>query len=257
MGTATNFDLCVNNTLAWNTIGGYCFTNANSSLNGSTYTQLSYSFTAPTNNLINVHLGSNAQTGITLQTAGTVFTYGWQIFAKGKNTTLESNLTVDGTTTTSDVLFGSVGYSLNSCFAYARLNLATTTGIASVTPTTLSWSIINQKNITISGPGPNTGTTIILTTAGTCVFSGKVLNNTGVNGCNIVLNMSSDGGSTWNPLTQTNSTSLGGDIAIHGMVNGGANTQCQLVFSQSTGSTVYLSTQTIQSFLNLYKTSPF
>ena len=164
---------------------------------------------------------------------------------------------VDGTTTTSDVLFGSSGYSLDSSYAFARLNLATLAGIVSGTPTVLSWSIINATNISLSGSGPNAGTTIILPTAGTYIISGNVLNNTGVNGCNIVLNMSTNSGSTWTALTQTNSTSLGGDIAIYGMVNAGANTQCQLVFSQTTGSTVYLSTTTIQSFCNIYKTSPF
>jgi hypothetical protein len=196
--------------------------------------------------------------GITNQTAGTVFTYGWQIFVKGKSTSLTSNLTVDGTATVSDVLFGSSNYSLNSCFGFARLSLATSSGIASVTPTSLSWTIINATNVPLSNPGPNTGTTIILPTIGTYIFSGKVLNNTGVNGCNIVLNTSTNSGSTWSPLTQTNSTSLGGDIAIYGMVNTSVvNQQCQLVFSQSTGSTVYLSTQTVQSFCNIYKIAPF
>jgi hypothetical protein len=36
-----------------------------------------------------------------------------------------------------------------------------------------------------------------------------------------------------------------------------ANQQCQLVFSQSSGSTVILSTQTVQSFCNIYKVAPF
>ena len=142
-------------------------------------------------------------------------------------------------------------------FAFARLALATITQIPSGTPTVLSWTIINATNISVSGPGPNTGTAIILPTTGTFIFSGKILNNTGVNGCNITLQSSSNGGVDWSSLTQNNSTSLGGDIAIYGMVNGGANTQCRLVFSQSTGSNVFLSTQTIQSFCNIYKIAPF
>ena len=256
MGSATNFVITINNSQTWTGAVGKSFTSTDG-LNTTTYTQLSFSFTAPANGVMNVHVGGHSASGIPAQSAGTVFTYGWQIFVKGRNSTLQSNLTVDGTATASDVLFGSVGYSLNSCFGFARLSLATLTMIASGTPTTLTWNIVNATNISVSGPGPNTGTTIVLPTAGTYVFSGKILNNTGVNGCNIALNMSNNGGSTWNPMTQTNSTSLGGDIAIYGMVNAGANAQVQLVFSQSSGSSVNLSTQTIQSFCNVHKVAPF
>ena len=83
LGTATNFDLILNNTLASNSIGGQSFTSTHG-LNGSAYTQVSYSFTAPTSNAINIHVGSNVEIAVPRQTAGTVFTYGWQIFVKGK-----------------------------------------------------------------------------------------------------------------------------------------------------------------------------
>jgi hypothetical protein len=256
LGSATNFVITINNSQTWTGAVGKSFTSTDG-LNTTTYTQLSFSFTAPAYGAMNVHIGGHSAAGIPAQSAGTVFTYGWKIFVKGRNSTLQSNLVVDGTATASDVLFGSVGYSLNSCFGFARLSLATLASIVSGTPTTLTWNIVNATNISVSGPGPNTGTTIVLPTAGTYVFSGKILNNTGVNGCNIALNMSNNGGSTWNPMTQTNSTSLGGDIAIYGMVNAGANAQVQLVFSQSSGSSVNLSTQTIQSFCNVHKVAPF
>ena len=47
LGTATNFDLVVNNGAAWNTVGGQCFTSANG-LNTSTYTQISLHLQQPT-----------------------------------------------------------------------------------------------------------------------------------------------------------------------------------------------------------------
>jgi hypothetical protein len=75
LGTATNFCMTVNNTQAWNTIGGQAFTTANG-LTTSGYTLVSFPFTTPSSGSFNWHIGLHAQTGVTQQTAGTVFVYG-------------------------------------------------------------------------------------------------------------------------------------------------------------------------------------
>ena len=109
LGTANmNWNLSINNGQTWDTVGGKTFTSSDG-LNTSTYTQLSYSFVCPTTSTFTLHWGSNLNTiyGQVAQTAGTSYVYGWQIFVKGKTSLLESNLTVDGTLTTSDVVFGS------------------------------------------------------------------------------------------------------------------------------------------------------
>lgn len=72
MQSALVFDLVVNDTFAWNTVGGAQFTSANG-LNTNTFTRISFTFVAPTTNLINIHLGANKQTGVAQQTPGMVF----------------------------------------------------------------------------------------------------------------------------------------------------------------------------------------
>jgi len=72
LGTATNFCLVVNNTQAWNTIGGKAFTSSDG-LSTSKWTHISYTFAATATGAINLHLGYNLETGVTQQTAGTVF----------------------------------------------------------------------------------------------------------------------------------------------------------------------------------------
>jgi hypothetical protein len=73
LGTATNFCLVVNNTLAWNSIGGKAFTSSDGLSTGK-WTHISYTFTQPAgSNQINIHLGYHAETAVTQQTAGTVF----------------------------------------------------------------------------------------------------------------------------------------------------------------------------------------
>jgi hypothetical protein len=111
LGTATNWNLSVNNGQIWNSAAGQTFTPSNSS-----YTQISLSFVCPSTVGFNVHVGSNLNTiyGQTAQTAGTSYVYGWQIFVKGKQSLLESNLTVNGnitangTITASDVLYDGI-----------------------------------------------------------------------------------------------------------------------------------------------------
>mgnify|MGYP000318096345 CR=1 FL=1 len=72
LGTATNFCLVVNNTQNWNTIGGKAFTSSDG-LSTSKWTHISYTFAATATGAINLHLGYNLETGVTQQTAGTVF----------------------------------------------------------------------------------------------------------------------------------------------------------------------------------------
>jgi hypothetical protein len=60
-------------------------------LNATTYTQIEYTFAAPSNGLFSMHVGSHGQT-ITQQTNGTVFVYGWQIFVADGTTTFSGNL---------------------------------------------------------------------------------------------------------------------------------------------------------------------
>jgi len=82
LGTATNFCLVVNNTLAWNTIGGKVFTSADG-LNTSTFTKISYTFTGVSTNMINLHLGAHLQT-MTQQTSGTVYIWNVEIITNNK-----------------------------------------------------------------------------------------------------------------------------------------------------------------------------
>ena len=84
LGTATNLCLVVNNSIVWNTVGGKEFTTAGDGINTTTWTKISYIFTGPASNTVNIHLGDNAQTSpinlSTTQTAGTVFVWGLTLY---------------------------------------------------------------------------------------------------------------------------------------------------------------------------------
>ena len=71
LGTAPNFAVIVNNTSAWDVVGGFRFTSAQ--LNTTSYTNISYSFNVPPNGAFNVHLGAHSQTNVLQQSPGTVF----------------------------------------------------------------------------------------------------------------------------------------------------------------------------------------
>jgi hypothetical protein len=77
LGTATNFCIVVNNTLAWNTIGGKSF-DSSDGLSTSKWTHISYTFTATATGQINLHIGGHSES-ITQQTAGTVFLWNWEM----------------------------------------------------------------------------------------------------------------------------------------------------------------------------------
>jgi hypothetical protein len=78
LGTSTNFSLVVNDTTAWNTIGGQVFTTTNG-LSTTNWKEISYYWTQPTaRTSINLHLGAN-QNNLTNQTAGSVYIWGVKI----------------------------------------------------------------------------------------------------------------------------------------------------------------------------------
>jgi hypothetical protein len=77
LGTATNFCIVVNNTQAWNTIGGKAF-NSSDGLSTSKWTHISFTFTGPSTGSINLHIGGHSES-ITQQTAGTVFIWNWEV----------------------------------------------------------------------------------------------------------------------------------------------------------------------------------
>ena len=77
LGTATNICLVINNTAAWNTVGGQSFTAADG-LNTSTWKKFHYTFTVPATSGFNIHIGDHSQTGVTAQSSGTFFVYGVQ-----------------------------------------------------------------------------------------------------------------------------------------------------------------------------------
>jgi hypothetical protein len=77
LGTATNFCVVVNNTQAWNTVGGKAF-NSSDGLSTSKWTHVSFTFTGPSTGNINLHIGGHSES-ITQQTAGTVFVWNWEV----------------------------------------------------------------------------------------------------------------------------------------------------------------------------------
>jgi hypothetical protein len=78
LGTATNCVIIVNNSFAWNTVGGKSFTSADG-LNTTDWVRISYTFTGPASGQINWHIGYQFETGITQQTNGTYFVWGAQL----------------------------------------------------------------------------------------------------------------------------------------------------------------------------------
>lgn len=78
LGTATNFCIVVNNTLAWNTIGGKAF-DSSDGLSTSKWTHISYTFTGPASGNVNLHIGAHSESGVPQQTAGTVLLWNWEM----------------------------------------------------------------------------------------------------------------------------------------------------------------------------------
>ena len=78
LGTATNFCIVINNTLAWNTVGGKAF-DSSDGLSTSKWTHISFTFTGPASGNVNLHIGAHSESGVPQQTAGTVFLWNWEM----------------------------------------------------------------------------------------------------------------------------------------------------------------------------------
>ena len=76
-GTSANLCLTINNTAAWNTVGGKVFTSADG-LNNSTWTRFEYTFAVPSTSGFNIHIGSHSEVGLTSQYLGDFYVYGVQ-----------------------------------------------------------------------------------------------------------------------------------------------------------------------------------
>ena len=97
LGTATNFCIVVNNTSAWNTIGGKSFTSADG-LSTTGWTYVSYVFTGPASGNVNLHIGGHSESGVAQQTAGTVYTWNWEFIKQTAEYSLHT-FTTNGTFT--------------------------------------------------------------------------------------------------------------------------------------------------------------
>ena len=78
LGTATNFCIVINNTLAWNTVGGKAF-DSSDGLSTSKWTHISFTFTGPASGNVNLHIGAHSESAVPQQTAGTVFLWNWEM----------------------------------------------------------------------------------------------------------------------------------------------------------------------------------
>jgi len=76
-GTSANLCLTINNTAAWNTVGGKVFTSADG-LNNSTWTRFEYTFAVPSTSGFNIHIGAHSEVGLTPQYLGDFYVYGLQ-----------------------------------------------------------------------------------------------------------------------------------------------------------------------------------
>jgi hypothetical protein len=99
LGTAENAVFVVNNTTAWDTVIGanYVATAANGY---DEWKQLSITFTAPSTNKVNVHIGYHQETGVTQQDLGNFYLWGAALH-KGSTPVLVPTF---GTAQTSEVL---------------------------------------------------------------------------------------------------------------------------------------------------------
>jgi hypothetical protein len=134
LGTTTNFNISINNALAWNTVGGRTFT-ASDGLTATGFTQLAFTFVCPSSAGFNLHVGSHSNTIYNqwAQTAGTCEVYGWQILVKNTTSTLTSNLSVDGAITVTTPV----------CVAFFGVPTAYTTAGTTITTGSSTAQILN------------------------------------------------------------------------------------------------------------------
>jgi hypothetical protein len=103
LGTASNFCITITDSTGYDISTTQSFDNLDNGLNTSRYTQISLNFYAPNGTLIGLNVGNYP--GTTSQTAGTVYTYGWQICFENQTTNMLGSLSVDR-----KVNWGQAGY---------------------------------------------------------------------------------------------------------------------------------------------------
>jgi hypothetical protein len=135
LGTATNFCLVVNNTGAWNTIGGKAFTSSDGLSTGK-WTHISYTFAATATGAINLHLGYHAETAVTQQTAGTVFI--WNIEMTEFSSTWIGNVEDEIRLPGSSIWTSRGNVGIGTTNPLYRLQLGNLTGTSTATPEILS-----------------------------------------------------------------------------------------------------------------------
>jgi hypothetical protein len=212
-----------------------------------------------------MHIGAHSQTGVTQQTAGTVFVYGWKIVILGSNSTFLSNLAVNGIVTGNAVnALNNVGCASLSCTggiscksltvnsvalpiapAYMRASINSTSGVFSaLSQTNITWVAAANSGITlVTSPG----TEISCPAIGTYLFAGKLNVSSAITAsCTVVLNTSTNGGSTYSNLQQNQYSSLpvGGEfiLATFIVATTVVNQRFQLYFSNGHSSSFTVNT---------------
>ena len=110
LGTASNFCITITNSTGLIVSTTQSFDNTNDGLNTLHYTQISLNVHAPSGTLIGLNVGNYP--GTTTQTAGAVYTYGWQVCFENQTTNMLGSLSVDRNVNCSDVVYN--GNSLSS-----------------------------------------------------------------------------------------------------------------------------------------------
>ena len=125
LGTAQLFSMQVAGTAATQTL---------TNLSTNEYRRVALQFTAAAaDDLFGMAIYIGPAVGGLGNEAGTVSTYGWSVFAGTvQDAEIHANLRVDGTVTTTDVLFGPSGTSLATTLA----SIGTATGVTGVTGAT-------------------------------------------------------------------------------------------------------------------------
>jgi hypothetical protein len=244
-----NFNITPNNTLAFNTMAGYCFTAADG-LNTTSYTQVSLA-TTTMSTAMNIHIGSHGQTGQTQQVAGTVLVYGWQIFLVGAtSTTLETNLIVDGSLKCASLMVNNINMPTP---AYMRVQLSTATYPASIT-SDITWTSATASTLVmVSSPGAS----IRLPAIGVYLIAGKIsIQSQITSSCYLQIQTSTDF-TSWNYVeyNQVVSLAANGDfqIASYLLPTTVVNQLIKVTIYNTMTSAIIFNSGYSQSFLNVVR----
>jgi hypothetical protein len=118
LGTASNFCITITDSTGDDISTTQSFNGLDNGLNTSRYTQISLNFYSPSGPRIGLNVGNYP--GVSSQTAGTVYTYGWQICFENQTTNMLGNLSVDGNVNCSDVIYD--GNVLSSALTSTQCN---------------------------------------------------------------------------------------------------------------------------------------